>query len=95
MREEEEMYLEIKRKRNMIKMQGKSVGEERGGKGGSVSVLITKKRKNKRRKKCAMPHLYNCSWIDDNTTRSWAFSVALWCTQCQDVTLSGSLYTGK
>jgi hypothetical protein len=30
MREEEEMYLKIKRKRNMIKIQGERVGEERG-----------------------------------------------------------------
>jgi hypothetical protein len=46
-------------------------GEQgRGGKGGSVSVLITKKGRKPSLKKCAMPLLYNGSWIDDKNYKT-------------------------
>ncbi len=55
-----------------------------------MTKILNKRGKNAPRQTCII-----VVRLMIKTTRSWAFSVALWCTECQDVTLSGSLCTGK
>jgi hypothetical protein len=71
-------------------------GRERrrgGRKGGSVSVLITKKGRLNVERHAPCPTCTIVVGLMIKSTRSRAFSVALWCTECQDVTLSVSLCT--